>query len=56
MRSIAECQANAAECQRNADRAVAIEDKIIWEEMAAHWRYLSPLETSPVPRSSPRPS
>lgn len=42
MHTFHECGANAAECQRMADRATDPAERQLWNEMATHWRYISP--------------
>jgi hypothetical protein len=42
MPSFHECRASAVVCQRTADRNADPADKLMWEEMAAHWLFLSP--------------
>jgi hypothetical protein len=49
MNNYYECQANAAECERMVRTTVNEEDRIIWQQLAAHWRYLSPKQGKSTP-------
>jgi hypothetical protein len=40
MLSFHECRAYAVECQQTADRTVDPTEKLMWEQMAAHWLFL----------------